>query len=518
MPLRTSRLRLPAVLAAAAVLATGCTVGPDPGPAIVHGDGGSDATTGPTTLPELSAPARDLNYAECGPELADDYQVGAPTGLRIDCASFTVPIDPADVNSSDIRIAVVRLRNAATPADAAPLVLTTGTDLPSSRLALTFDADRLAPLLNAHPIVAVDRRGSGRSAAIDCLTTEQRETIDNDGAARNSDVAARATALGGETRRGADLCNDTLDPDQLRFANADAAADLEHLREYWEADRLGLVGVGSGSSVTLAYLGAHPERVARLVLDSPVGFNEQATAAAAARAAGVQNSLAAFASRCAGLGCSLGPGGVPMLNRVIAAGASGALPGLSDTSILNAITTQLALGDTAPDGLKRLADAISAADGGNARPLRTLAASATPLRDSDGQLLSRCNDLSGRPGLDEVPQLAERWGREAPMTANTAALSLARCDGWGVADPAPAPSSFPIPLLLLFGQNDPINGRKAAEALAPLLVTTGADTTYVSWDGLGYSVLARSDCAATLVGQYLGNLGLTGAAERACPA
>ncbi|MFZ2512092.1 MAG: alpha/beta hydrolase, partial [Gordonia sp. (in: high G+C Gram-positive bacteria)] len=133
-------------------------------------------------------------------------------------------------------------------------------------------------------------------------------------------------------------------------------------------------------------------------------------------------------------------------------------------------------------------------------------------------LLSRCNDLGGRAGLAEVGQLAERWGREAPMTANTAALSLARCDGWGVAEPAPAPSSFPVPILLLLGQNDPINGRKAADALAPMLVTSGADATYVSWDGLGYSVLARSDCAATLVNEYLGDAGLTGAAERACPA
>ncbi|MFZ2510705.1 MAG: alpha/beta hydrolase, partial [Gordonia sp. (in: high G+C Gram-positive bacteria)] len=288
-----------AALAATAVLATGCTVGPDPGPGIVHGDGGTDATTSTTVLPTLSVPARDLNYSECGPELAAAYRTSAPADLRIDCASFTVAIAPGDVNSSDIRVAVVRLRTAKTPADAAPLVLTTGTDVPSSRLALTFEANRLAPLLDAHPIVTVDRRGTGRSAPIDCLTTEQRETIYNDGAAGNSAVSARATALGGETRRGADLCNDTLAPDQLRFANADAAADLESLREYWEADRLGLVGVGSGSSVALAYLGAHPDRVARLVLDSPVGLNEQGTAAAATRAAGVQNSLAAFASRCA---------------------------------------------------------------------------------------------------------------------------------------------------------------------------------------------------------------------------
>ncbi|GAC57388.1 putative hydrolase [Gordonia hirsuta DSM 44140 = NBRC 16056] len=518
MPVPSSRSRLLAVLTAVALVATGCTVGPDPGPGMVHGRGGADTDDRAARLPALTAPKNDLNYRACGPELAEFYQVDAPKDLQVDCAGFIVPIDPDDDRSTDLRMTAVRITNDATPADAAPLVLTTGTDLPSSRLAIGLNNSSLAPLLDKHPIVAVDRRGIGRSAPLDCLTRAQRETLSNDGASGARNVAERSTALSTSARSGADICNETLDPDQLRFANADAAADLEFLRDYWEVDHLGLIGVGAGSSVALAYLGAHPDRVGRLILDSPVGFNEQATAAAAARADGVQNSLATFAERCAALGCSLGPGGVPMLNRVIHAGATGSLPGLSDTTILAAVTTQLALGPTDPDGLKRLADAISAADRGDGAALRRLAGAAVDLRDSDGQLVARCNDLVGRPSLAEVPKLAEKWAADAPMTANTAALSLARCDGWGVADIAAATSSFPIDPLVLIGQNDPINGSKAAEALSPLLITTGAESTHVNWDGLGYSVLSRSDCAAALTAEYLGTDGLSGSAERACPA
>ncbi|GAA3960581.1 alpha/beta hydrolase [Gordonia caeni] len=517
MSLRSSRSRMLAILVAAAVLATGCTAGPEPGPKVVHGDGGDD---GPPQdgLPTLEAPQRDLNYSACGPRLAEAYDTAAPSGLRLDCASFEVPIDPGNPDSDPLTITAVRATLADTPADAVPLVLTTGTDLPSSRLAMTFGSDAIEPLLAKHPIVAVDRRGIGRSAALDCLTREQRETIADDGAGRGRDVAARAGALAETARKGADICNDTLSPDQLKFANADAAADLEQLRNRWQVDRLGLIGVGSGSSVALAYLAARPDNVGRLILDSPVGLNVQATQAAAARAAGVQNSLATFADRCANVGCSLGANGTATLNRVIHAGASGALPGLSDTTILTAITTALALGDTDPDGLKKLADAITDADRGQVGPMNALVRTAEEVRDADGQQVSRCNDLVGRPGLDEIPGLAQTWGKDAPMTANTAALSLARCDGWGVADPAPGPMSFPVAPLVLLGQNDPINGLKAAESLAPLLVTTGADATTVSWDGLGYSVLGRSDCAALLVVDYLGDEKLTGPAERACPA
>lgn len=516
---RSSRAALLAVLTSVTVLATACTAGPAPGPKVVHGDGGEAAAEADANrLPTLSAPERDLNYADCGEKLADKYDVDVSDKVQLDCAGFQVPVNPDDPDSAPLLITVVRGTLAETPADAAPLVLTTGTDLPSSRLAMNFGSSTLAPLLAKHPIVAIDRRGVGQSAPVDCLTSEQRSTIIDDGASGSRDVEARTTALATAAREGADICNDTLEPDQLQYATADAAADIEQLRGRWQVDRIGLVGVGQGSSVALAYQARHPGNVGRLILDSPIGLNTQAAPAAAATAAGVQNSLSTFARRCSDVGCSLGSDGRSVLNRVIAAGASGALPGLSDTSILTAITTTLAVGPTDPDGLKKLADAISAADRGNAGALKDLAAAGRSLRNTDGQLLSRCNDMLGRPGLADIPKLARTWGADAPMTANSAALSLARCDGWGNAGAAPAPSSFPIPPLVLLGLNDPINGLKSAEALTPLLVTTGAEPVSVSWDGLGYSVLTRSECAAQLVVDYLGDERLTGPAERACPA
>ncbi|MFT3662578.1 MAG: alpha/beta hydrolase [Gordonia sp. (in: high G+C Gram-positive bacteria)] len=399
-----------------------------------------------------------------------------------------------------------------------PLLLTTGIDMPTSRLALTLGGEATRELLAEHPIVAVDHRGLGDSGTVDCLTRAQRGILADDAAAKSRDVTARATTLAAAARLGADICNDTLSPHQLAFSAADAAEDLEELRTRWEVDRLALVGVGSGTSVAMAYLSEHSDHVGRLILDSPTGVNVQASQAAATRAAGLQNTLVTFADRCAGLGCPLGEDGVATLSRVVSAGAAGSLPGLSDTSILSAVTTALAVGDTDPAGLKRLAQAIVDADKGNVAALTALARAAAPLRESDGQQVTRCTDMVGRPGLGEVPKLARRWAEDAPMTANSAALSLARCDGWGVADPVSAPSSFPIYPLVLLGQNDPINGLKAAEALAPLLITASAEAVSASWDGLGYSVLSRSDCAAALAVEYLGPEKLSGPAERACPA
>ncbi|MFT3715070.1 MAG: alpha/beta hydrolase [Gordonia sp. (in: high G+C Gram-positive bacteria)] len=514
MPLPRSRAAL--ALAAAGVLAlTGCTAGPDVGPGIVRGDNPGGGTS-KTQLPGIAAPQHDLKYSSCGSKLSG-YGVDVPSAVKVACARLSVPVDPKDQGGDDLRLGIVKVSTSATPSAAAPIVLVTGSDLPASRLALLFADDQIRPLVDRHPIVAVDRRGIGLSAPVDCLTKDQRTTLTNDAASGDRDVQDRVTALAASARQGADICNDTLEPNQLEYSVSAAAADLETLRTTWGVDRLALLGVGSGSSVALAYQAAHPDQVGRLILDSPVGFNTQATDAAQARADGLQNTLAAFASRCSAAGCSLGADGIAMIGRVVQAGAAGTLPGLSDTAILTAVTTALAVGDTGTAGLKKLADAISKADGGDAGPLRALADTGRDLRASDGQLVSACNDLVGRPGLDELPSMAKDWSKDAPITATGAALGLARCDGWGVADAATAPTGFPVAPLVFVGADDPVNGAKAAEGLTPLLITAGANANTVSWDGLGYSVVAHSDCAVRTVVEYLGSEPLSGAGERVCP-
>src|SRR5690606_31669466 len=111
--------------------------------------------------------------------------------------------------------------------------------------------------------------------------------------------------VGTAARAAADLCTETLSPDQLAYSVDAAARDLDGLRDRWGVDRLGLIGVGDGSSVALRYAAAHPDQVGRLVLDSPVGYNVAARESAAARARGVQKSLTTFAQRCANAACAL---------------------------------------------------------------------------------------------------------------------------------------------------------------------------------------------------------------------
>ena len=81
-------------------------------------------------------------------------------------------------------------------------------------------------------------------------------------------------------------CTDTIAPGDSAYDNAHAAEDIERLRSTWDVPALALLGIGNGAQVALAYAGSHPDKVARLVLDSPLplGINAEAAAEQRSRA------------------------------------------------------------------------------------------------------------------------------------------------------------------------------------------------------------------------------------------
>ena len=57
-------------------------------------------------------------------------------------------------------------------------------------------------------------------------------------------------------------------------------------------------------------------------------------------------------------------------------------------------------------------------------------------------------------------------------------------------------------MLVLNGGTDTINGATGVGAVEPLVLAARGTSSTVTWDGLGYSVAAHSDCAADIVGRY----------------
>ncbi|MFT4044839.1 MAG: alpha/beta hydrolase [Gordonia sp. (in: high G+C Gram-positive bacteria)] len=522
-PNRTSTLTVVVALAAV-FIASACAVGPDIGPGLVPaGTGGGDSpapTSSSVQIPALETPRTDVRWSPCGAQLSATYATTVPAGVTIECGRLDSPIDP-DRPDTTVSIALTRARLATTPADAAPLVLTSGSDMPSARALLLLAAGPGRTLLAQHPVVSADRRGIPRSGPVDCLAADDRIAIANNGlTTTTTSTAARIGRLAEAAASAADSCAETLSPNQLHFGISAAASDLETLRKKWNVARLGLIGIGEGSDVVLAYTAGYGGRSGRIILDTPTPFGANARDSGAAKASGVQAALHTFAQRCAAqAACPFGTNGEQVMARVLAKGRAQTLGGgLSDTAVLAAITTGLALAPSTPTALTTLAGAITAADRGATSALASYADTAVALRLSDGQIVAGCNDVTGPIGQNEISGLADTWGKQNPLTGLNSALDLVRCNGWASIPPVNPPNSFPVPPLILNGAGDPINGGTGADTLTALFAKASTEPVRVEWDGLGYSVLARSSCAADTVAAYIRSAPLAGPSERGCPA
>ncbi len=220
--------------------------------------------------------------------------------------------------------------------------MTTGSDLPSSAQLPVWLSRAGADVLKTHPIVAVDRRGIGMSGALDCRDLfDRQEMLDQAQFQSGDDPVAN---LGAITQTATTSCTDTIAPGDSAYDNAHAAEDIERLRSTWDVPTIALLGVGNGAQVALAYAGSHPNKVARLVLDSPLPLGIAAEAAMEQRVKGEQAALDAWAAQCVATNCPLAPDPKGAIDALLAAARDGRGPGgASVATVADAITHRAGL-------------------------------------------------------------------------------------------------------------------------------------------------------------------------------
>src|SRR3984893_11211589 len=280
-------LSLATVLAVVAGCAPGLAANPRYATDVGAGPQGAPQTTKPPTgPPAVEAPKNDLSWRDCTSRVFSDAAVQPLPGVTLDCASYDADLDPINGATGTVSIGVVRARSAQTPRDAGPLVMTTGSDLPSSVQMPVWLTRAGTDMLKSRPIVTVDRRGIGLSGAIDCRDTFDRQEMHdqaqfetgNDPVANLAEIVVTATTN----------CTDTIAPGDSAYDNSHAAEDIERLRTTWDVPALALLGLGNGAQVALAYAGRRPDKVARLVVDSPLPLGVAAESALEQRVKGEQ--------------------------------------------------------------------------------------------------------------------------------------------------------------------------------------------------------------------------------------
>lgn len=516
------RVRAVAVYAAAATVLTGCAPWLAANPRFAT-DSASNPDPSPTTTvasgepPAIAAPKNDLSWTDCTSALFGGAGTPPAPGVILECADYDADLDPVAGATGTLSIGAVRARSVQTPPDAGPLVFTTGSDLPSSVQLPVWLSRSGADVLKSHPIVAVDRRGMGRSSPIDCRDVFDREMMREQAQFDSGDDPV--AALGTVTTTATTGCTDIIAPGESAYDNARAAEDLERLRSTWDVPALALIGIGNGAQVAMAYTGSHPDKVARLVLDSPIAPGVGAESAAEDQVKAQQATLDAFAAQCVAVNCALGPDPKGAVGALLDSARAGRGPGGVSVAVLaDAIVTALGYpsGDRIGSTVK-LANALAAARSGDTNPLNSLINQAEALRQSDGQFVNTCSDALNRPTPDRVRELVVAWGKTYPQFGAVAALNLVKCLNWPSGAAPQDPNKLGIDVLLLGVADDPIVGTQGVPATNAVVLNAGAATRRVMWQGIGHGASIYNTCALAPVLSYL-DTGKVPPTDIFCPA
>lgn len=516
------RVRAVAACTAIAAALTGCAPWLAANPRFATDSAGNPDSAPPTSAtpvgpPPIAAPKNDLSWKDCTTALFGGAGTPALPGVTLECADYDADLDPVAGATGTLSIGAVRARSAQTPPDAGPVVLTTGSDLPSSAQLPVWLSRSGADVLKNHPIVAVDRRGIGRSSPIECRDGFDRAVMREQAQFEGADdpVAALQTV----TTTATTGCTDVISPGESAYDNARAAEDLERLRSTWDVPGLALIGIGNGAQVAMAYAGSHPEKVARLVLDSPIAPGVGAESAAEDQAKAQQDSLDAFAAQCVAVKCALGPDPRGAVAALFDAARAGRGPGgVSVAALAAAVVTALGYpsGDRIGSTVK-LANTLAAARSGDTNPLNSLINQTEALRESDGQFVNGCSDALNRPTPDRVRELVVAWGKTYPQFGTVAALNLVKCLNWPSGAAPKDPKKLGIDVLLLGVANDPVVGAQGVPATTAVVLNAGAASRRVMWQGIGHGASIYNGCALAPVLEYL-DTGKAPATDIFCPA
>jgi pimeloyl-ACP methyl ester carboxylesterase len=354
------------------------------------------------------------------------------------CSTLRVALDHAGrtPGSLDLRIA------AADNVDAARgvLVVLTGGPGQGGVSFVPRVRARMRSLLREYRLVMLDQRGTG-ARALRCPALQRAMGV--------SDLTVPPA-------RAVQECARRLGPNRRFYSTADTVADLEALRVALGAGKLTLDGTSYGTFVAERYAMAHPDHVARLVLDSVV----PAASLDGLEADGLHETARVLRSVCRAQRCPGDP--VADLAAVVRMRHDG--PELYDTLV--------ALSVGAPSFPGVLA-ALRAARKGDAAHLERIVRAVRRAQRAPATILSQglhaatlCADLH-LPWGDPAGPVA---GRAAALRRAAAAIDPAPWDratvvGNGVAQtclhwpPTPAPpvpkgDLPPVPTLLLAGERD----------------------------------------------------------------
>jgi pimeloyl-ACP methyl ester carboxylesterase len=221
-------------------------------------------------------------------------------GKKLQCAILDAPVDYAQPDGEQVGVAVIRRRAADPSRRLGSLVVNFGGPGDAGTSTLPEFVATLPAVIRAHyDIVSFDPRGTGRSRPITCVDGPMADALAAVDPTPNSDAELRSFYNG--THEPIDLVAQCVVRDGMWLAQVgsrNVARDLDGLRAALRDDRLNYLGYSYGTVIGTLYAQMFPDRVGRLVLDSPVDLSSSPLDELHADGAGFEHALDKFLTDC----------------------------------------------------------------------------------------------------------------------------------------------------------------------------------------------------------------------------
>jgi pimeloyl-ACP methyl ester carboxylesterase len=490
------------MLVAAATLSS-CTAGPSVRPEIVTNDGAGAATTQsvrPNEVPPLEEADSNIPWRTCSGEIRDALlPLQLPGWLKVNCGRVNGVLDsPYAPDRGTARIQLLKAGDGPIPIAVVNDVDGTPGTIYAARLAASLPQE----FFQKFQLIGMDRRGTGNSAAVNCLPQQvRREMIEPDPAALEVEAWFEAAQTAGQQ------CSIGLERQLPAYDTWRTAADLDSLRTGLGVSRLNAIGHGEGSRVVSMFADRFPDRVGRLVLDGVPDPTPDAQLALEGVAKGGEAAWDAFVADCVQRRCELGADPERTVLELMGKLRTDPVIGNEGLDVTaGAAMHAIMIGLADRKSWPALATALAKANGGDGSGLLTILnptvmGSEVQAASLDGALVTTCNDMKTRLSPDQVRNAAEDWQDRFPLFGPVAAQRLAFCGPWTVPDhPLPTPTGRGAPPILVIGTASdsvtPLDGsQRAAQQLD--------SGVFLSWQGAGHGALGFSACATTAATAFL---------------
>src|SRR4051794_21085300 len=188
--------------------------------------------------PGVAGAAPTAVFGKCPANAADNAR----------CGTVAVPLDRSNPQSPTLPIPFVFPPHPGTAAAVSAIVMSNGGPGVSNIASDALWRARLVAALKDHDMLAIDHRGIGASAAIDCPALQHVQGNQLD--------AARA-------------CGESLGAASDRYGSGDVADDVDDVRAALGIDQIDYYGVSYGPVDVRAYAYRHPDHLHAAILDSP---------------------------------------------------------------------------------------------------------------------------------------------------------------------------------------------------------------------------------------------------------